>query len=162
MGRLGKKAIATVAVVASASLTVTACQAKPAAEIVGKQWQVTAVFDDPALPHAVPDGVMAPTITLGQTTYTLADACGNESGSLKWKGEAVELDAPEQTRDVDCSVQAQTFSKRFREIVVGEFRYTQDANGLRMRELQESDQDSKEYIENRGWTAVTSNYTEGR
>lgn len=150
--------MATMAIVASASLMVTACQEKPAAEIVGKQWQVTAIYDDPELPHAVPDGVAAPTITLGQTTYTLADACGNESGALKWKGEAVELEAPEQDRTTDCSAQAQTYAKRFREIIVGEFTYTQDANGLRMREIT----DSNKYAENRGWTAVTSGYTEGR
>ena len=68
MGRSGKKAVATVAVVAAVSMTATACQAKPAAEIVGKQWQITAIFDDPNLPHGVPDGTQAPTITLGQTT----------------------------------------------------------------------------------------------
>lgn len=90
MGRSGKKAVAAVAVVAAASMTATACQGKPAAEIVGKQWQITAIFDDPNLPHGVPDGTQAPTITLGQTTYTFADSCGNGSGSLQWKGEAVE------------------------------------------------------------------------
>lgn len=153
--------MATVAIAASATLTVTACQAKPAAEIVGKQWQVTAIYDDAALPHDVPEGVDAPTITLGQITYTLADACGNESGALKWKGEAVELEAPEQDRATDCSVQAQTYAKRFREIIVGEFTYTRDDNGLRMREITAPEKAS-EYDENRGWTAVTSGYTEGR
>lgn len=115
-------------------------------------------FDDPNLPHGVPDGTQAPTITLGQTTYTFADSCGNGSGSLQWKGEAVEFGAPEQTRSLDCSDQAQTYSERFHKIVAGEFVYTQDNNGLRMREMK----DPKPGEDRRGWTATTSGYTEGR
>lgn len=158
MGLSGKKAVAAVAVVAAVSMTATACQTKPAAEIVGKQWQITAIFDDPNLPHGVPDGTQAPTITLGQTTYTFADSCGNGSGSLQWKGEAVEFGTPEQTRSLDCSDQAQTYSERFHKIVAGEFVYTQDNNGLRMREMK----DTKPGEDRRGWTATTSGYTEGR
>lgn len=158
MGRSEKKAIAAVAAVATASMMVTACQAKPGAEVVGKQWQITAIFDDPDLPHGVPDNTQAPTITLGQTTYTYADSCGNGSGTLQWKGEAIELSAPEQTRSMDCSDQAKTYSERFQKLLAGEFAYSQDSNGLRLREMK----DAKPGEDRRGWTATTSGYTEGR
>lgn len=146
------RAIAAVAAVIAAGCGVTACQAAPAEDIVGKQWQITAVFDDPTLPHAIPSDIEAPRITLGQTTYAFSDACGDETGDVRWIDQSVEIKAPTQTRRADCSPQEKTYGQRFRDIMAGQSVYSEDDNGLRLRELRQTDGNADQH---RGFTAVS-------
>nr|WP_120491778.1 META domain-containing protein [Corynebacterium lactis] len=134
------------------SVAVTACSATPgAAGIVGKQWQVTALYDDPALPSGAPENQVPPTITLGQSSYTITTACGNAEGDLEWLDGSVKLGDVATTRTADCDPSAQTFASRFEALAPGSFIYKVDANGLRLSEITDTGSPDA----NRGWTAVS-------
>lgn len=127
----------------AAVLPLVGCQADTATDVVGKQWQVTAIYDDPALPHLQPPEEPPVVIALGHSSYTVLSACGAAAGELSWQGEEVEFGAPAPTQESTCSAPAQVFEQRFREILPGAFSYHLDENGLRLSRGEA------------GWTAVS-------
>ena len=83
--------------------SLTACAASPDERIAGKRWQVTEIYDDPALPRGVPEGTMPPMIAFGRESYTGDGACGSFQGALTWRDEGiVAVGEPQTVREAEC------------------------------------------------------------
>ena len=59
--------------------SLTACAASPDERIAGKRWQVTEIYDDPALPRGVPEGTMPPMIATARYVSAARSAPGVSS-----------------------------------------------------------------------------------
>ncbi len=122
--------------------------------VVGKRWQVTAVYDDPALPHGAPDGMVPPVIAFGRESYTGDGACGSFQGTLTWRdGDIVSVGEPRTVREADCDAVARTFHDRLRAQLTGDFIVSAGAPGLRMTAV--GDHAPGEAAP--GWAAVSRN-----
>ncbi|MFD5868823.1 hypothetical protein ACFWGD_09465 [Corynebacterium sp. NPDC060344] len=120
--------------------------------IVGKRWQVTEVYDDPALPRGVPAGTVPPTIAFGRESYTGDGACGEFQGTLTWRdGDIVAIGEPETVRETDCDAAARTFDDRLRAQLAGEFVVEAPDPDLRMTAV--GDHPAGEAAP--GWAAVS-------
>ena len=102
--------------------SLTACAASPDERIAGKRWQVTEIYDDPALPRGVPEGTMPPMIAFGRESYTGDGACGSFQGALTWRDEGiVAVGEPQTVREAECDAVARTWDDRLRAQLAGEF-----------------------------------------
>lgn len=144
--------LAFTAVVASTAVFISSCSAPPASDVVGKQWQVSAVYDDPNLPPAAPEGKVPPTITVGSQSYSASSACEVVQGTVEWRDEAVVIGEPQTMRTSDCDDQERIFADRFKKALSGEFIFDVGENGLRMKEI--GDYAPGTTIP--GWAAVTT------
>lgn len=120
--------------------------------IVGKRWQVTEVYDDPALPRGVPEGTVPPTIAFGRESYTGDGACGSFQGTLTWRDEGiVTVGEPEIVREADCDAVSRTYDDRLRAQLAGDFVVETPDPDLRMTAV--GDHPAGEAAP--GWAAVT-------
>ena len=120
--------------------------------IVGKRWQVTEVYDDPTLPHGVPEGTVPPVIVFGRESYTGDGACGSFQGTLTWRDRSiVHVGEPETVRETDCDAAARTYDERLRAQLPGEFVVATPDPDLRMTAV--GDHPAGEAAP--GWAAVS-------
>lgn len=153
-GTIRRSLAITVTIAAVAA--VAGCSVGADERVVGKQWQVTGIYDDPALPHAVPADVMPPMITIGGRSYTLDTGCGSYQGDLTWRDRAiVEISEPDKVRRLDCDARAETIDERFRGQLVGEFLVGDPGRDLRMTAI--GDHPIGEAAP--GWAAITRGET---
>ncbi|WP_448852798.1 hypothetical protein [Corynebacterium sp. 335C] len=124
--RLAAAALACAAVAGAAACS----SADP--RVVDRTWQVTGVFDDPALPQAPVEGEIPPTLVFGGTSYTGSSACGEFRGDVDWVGDGVaRVGAPEWLRTRDCSANASEYDRRLFGVLPGEQRLAADGDSLR-------------------------------
>lgn len=143
---------ASLALALAPMIALAGCSAGADERVVGKQWQVTGIFDDPALPASVPEGVVPPLITFGGRSYTLETGCGSYQGKLKWRDEGiVSVGDAERTREMECDAPAATIDERFRAAVAGEFMVGDPRRDLRMTAI--GDHSAGEAAP--GWAAIT-------
>lgn len=145
----------TLAFVAIGATFLGSCSVPAAEGVIGKQWQVAAVYDDPNLPPAAPEGKVPPTISIGGQSYSVTSQCEVVQGSVEWRGEAVVIGEPQSSRTTECDDQDRTFSDRFKNALSGEFLFEVGENGLRMKKIGEYQPGTTVP----GWSAVQ---TEGR
>lgn len=155
MSRRARHALA-IAVAGATAAAMAGCSVGADERVVGKQWQVTEIYDDPELPHAVPEGVVPPMITIGGRSYTLDTGCGSYQGDLKWRDEGiVNISEPDKVRRLDCDARAETIDERFRSQLTGEFLVDEPGRELRMTAI--DDHPIGEAAP--GWAAITRGET---
>lgn len=132
----------TVAIAGAAALGIVAagCTAtEDGDDVLGYDWQVSAVYDDPSLPHALPPEVVPPSIVFGHVSYTGSSSCGEFGGNLNWlNGDTVEFSDLEILREQDCSSSAAEFERRLMEQLEGEVTISVTNGELRVSTVEEA------------------------
>lgn len=145
------RALAALCVTTLAASSLAACSGDEA-RVTGREWQVTDVYDDPALPTGVPADTVPPTITLGRESYTGTSACGSFQGTLVWlDGQLVDVGKPVTVREGECSPAERTFDDRLRAQLPGRFLVEGPEPGLRVSAVGERVAGQAAP----GWAAVT-------
>lgn len=125
------------ALAAASVLTATACSSADD-RIVDRTWQVTGVFDDPALPTAPVEDQVPPIIVFGANGYTGSSACGEYRGDVDWLGDGiVRLGEPRPLRQRDCPTPAAEYDRRLAAILPGDQRIAVDGDGLRSSRVED-------------------------
>lgn len=144
----------TLSVGIAATGALVACTATEGGDdILGYDWQVSAVFDDPELPSALPPEVLPPSIVFGHVSYTGSSSCGEFGGDLDWSGgDTVEFRNLDILREQDCSASAAEFDRRLLEQLTGESTVTVSNGELRVS----STEDAPPGEARRGFAAITA------
>lgn len=128
--------VASVCLGVATILSVAGCSAQGEAQFVGREIQVTHVYDDPALPTAAPENAIPPMITFGGRTYTVTSQCGTATGEVDWRGEAAVVDKPEPQLQRKCSPAMQTFVDRLFTQLDGEYTFDANHNSVRFARVE--------------------------
>lgn len=108
-------------------------------DVLGYDWQVSAVYDDPSLPHDLPPEVIPPSIVFGHVSYTGSSSCGEFGGNLNWHdADTAEFSDLEILREQDCSSSAAEFDRRLMAQLQGKVTMTVSNRELRVSAVEEA------------------------